>query len=138
MKFLNVCLLMVSLTFPCFANDKKPKTEEDPVVWGITSQNRWCVIFKQYTNTNTKFWGVAITQKRVGELEVIETQNYDLPQKKWLEDQDGVDQLMRISTKDRIKFVKIPEKYTPTQLERARAACKESSVYPQAEQPAAQ
>jgi hypothetical protein len=137
MKIFGIFLLVVALTTPSFANDKKAKVEEDPIVWGITSQNRGCVIFKQYTNTNTKFWGVAITQRRVGALEVIETQNYDLPQKKWIEDQNGADQLMRLSVKDRIKFVKIPEKYTPNQLEKARAACKESSVTPQPEQPAA-
>jgi hypothetical protein len=123
------------LAAPTLANDKKAKVEEDPVVFGITGQNAGCVIFKQSTEKNTKFWGVAVSQSRVSALEVIETQNYELSQKKWV-GQDGADELTRIAVKDRIKYVKIPEKYTPNQLEKARAACKESAVPPQPEQPA--
>ena len=126
-------MVLASLSF---AKDKKPKVEEDPVVWGILSQNVGCVIFKEYRKTNTKFWGVAVTQKIYSGLEVIETQNYDLRQKKWIEDQDNMNQLQRLSLKDKIKFVKIPEKYTDNQLEKARTACKEPSVPPQPEQPA--
>jgi hypothetical protein len=135
MKTFGICLLAFALTSPSFASDKKAKVEEDPLVFGITSQNTGCVIFKQYTEKNTKFWGVAASQSRVSALEVIETQNYDLPQKKWV-GQDGADQLLHLAVKDRIKYVKIPEKYTPNQLEKARAACKESAVTPQPEQPA--
>jgi hypothetical protein len=135
MKIFGVCLLVVALTAPTFANDKKAKVEEDPIVFGVTSQNTGCVIFRQYMEKNTKFYGVAISQSKVSALEVIETQNYDLAQKKWV-GQDGADELMHLAVKDRIKYVKIPEKYTPNQLEKARAACKESSVAPQMEQPA--
>jgi len=134
MKIFGVCLLLVVMATPTLANDKKAKVEEDPVVFGITGQNAGCVIFKQYTEKNTKFWGVAVSQSRVSALEVIETQNYDLSQKKWV-GQDGADELTHIAVKDRIKYVKIPEKYTPNQLEKARAACKESAVPPQPEQP---
>jgi hypothetical protein len=135
MKLFGVCLLVAALTAPTFANDKKAKVDEDPVVFGITSQNAGCVIFRQYTEKNTKFWGVAVSQSRVSALEVLETQNYDLAQKKWV-GQEGADELMRIAVKDRIKYVKIPEKYTADQLEKARAACKESAVPPKPEQPA--
>lgn len=135
MKIFSLCLLVVALISPSFANDKKAKVDEDPIVFGITSRNAGCVIFRQYTEKNTKFWGVAVSQSRVSALEVIETQNYDLTQKKWV-GQDGADELMRIAAKDRIKYVKIPEKYTPNQLEKARAVCKESAVAPQPEQPA--
>ncbi len=135
MKIYGVCLLVVALTAPSYANDKKAKVDEDPVVFGITSQNEGCVIFRQYTEKNTKFWGVAVSQSRVSALEVIETRNYDLPQKKWV-GQEGADQLTHLAVKDKIKYVKIPEKYTPNQLEKARAACKESAVTAQPEQPA--
>lgn len=134
MKMFGACLLLIALTAPAFANDKKTKAEEDPVVFGITGQNAGCVIFKQYTEKNTKFWGVAVSQSRVSALEVIETQNYDLAQKKWV-GQDGADELTRIAVKDRIKYVKIPEKYTPNQLEKARALCKESAVLLQPKDP---
>ncbi len=76
MKIFGICLLVVALTAPTFADDKKAKVDEDPIVFGITGQNTGCVIFRQYTEKNTKFWGVAISQSRVSALEVIETQNY--------------------------------------------------------------
>ena len=130
MKTPVFCLLILVVIAPAFAADKKPKVEEDPTVWGILSQNTGCAIFKEFRKTNTKFWGVAITTKTVSGLEVIETQNYELEQKKWIEDQDNMNQLQRLALKDKIKFVKIPEKYTDAQLEKARAACKEPSVTP--------
>jgi hypothetical protein len=130
MKKFYLCLVVIALATPSFGNDKKAKAEEEPTVFGMMSQNVGCVIFKQYINTNTKFWGVAISQKKVGVLEVIETQNYDMEQKKWTEDQDSMDQLLRIGVKDKVKFVKIPEKYTPNQLEKARSACKDSAITP--------
>src|SRR5258708_19368176 len=120
MKLFGVCLLVVALTAPSFANDKKAKVDEDPVVFGITSQNEACVILRQYTEKNTKFWGVAVSQSRTSALEVLETQNYDLLQKKWV-GQEGADELMRLALKDRVKYVKIPEKYSPSQLDKARA-----------------
>jgi hypothetical protein len=127
MKSFAISLLVFSLSVPGFANDKKPKVEAEPVVFGITNQNSACVIFREYTEKNTKFWGVAVSQSRTSALEVLETQNYDLPQKKWV-GQEGADELTRLAVKDRIKYVKIPEKYTPGQLDKARAACKESGA----------
>jgi hypothetical protein len=127
MKLFAISVLVLSLTVPGFANDKKPKAEEEPIVFGVASQNVACVIFRQYTEKNTKFWGVAVSQSRTSALEVLETQNYDLPQKKWV-GQEGADELTRLALKDRVKYVKIPEKYTPSQLDKARAACKESAT----------
>ena len=130
MKTFGLFLLIVVLISPSFARDKKPIAEEDPTVWGLLSQNAGCVIFKESHKTNAKFWGVAITAKTYGTLEVIEAQNYDLAQKKWIEDQESMNQLQRLSVKDKLKFVKIPEKYTNSQLEKARAACKDASATP--------
>ena len=130
MKTPILSLLLVLLAVPSVANDKKSRTDEDPTVWGMLAQNTGCVIFKEFRKSNTRFWGVAVTAKIYGGLEVIETQNYEMTQKKWVEDQDAMDQLQRISVKDKIKFVRIPEKYTNAQLEKARLACKESSLTP--------
>jgi hypothetical protein len=129
MKLFAISVLVLSLIVPGFANDKKPKVEEEPIVFGVASQNVACVIFRQYTEKNTKFWGVAVSQSRTSALEVLETQNYDLPQKKWV-GQEGADELTRLALKDRVKYVKIPEKYSPSQLDKARAACKESAASP--------
>jgi hypothetical protein len=61
--------------------------------------------------------------------------NYNMTQKKWIEDQEGTDELLRIALKDKVKYVKIPQKYTPGQLENARAACKESAIPPDSDKP---
>jgi hypothetical protein len=60
----------------------------------------------------------------VGKLTLIETQNYTFNDKVTLETQDNMNNLMRIAQNDHIKFVKVPEKYSPDLLEEARAACK--------------
>ena len=39
----------------------------------MIGQNLGCVIFQEYRKTNTKFWGVVVTQKTFSGLEVIET-----------------------------------------------------------------
>jgi hypothetical protein len=82
------------------------------------------VIFQEGHKTSGKFWGVAVTTKTVGKLTVIETQNYTFDQQEILETQENMDDLMRRAQKDHVKFVKIPEKYLPELLEKARASCK--------------
>ena len=66
---------------------------------------------------------MAVTTKTVGKLTVIETQNYALDQKEFLETQETMDNLMQKAQKDHVKFVKIPEKHSPDLLEKARASC---------------
>lgn len=123
-RLVGVILLLAALTLPSLADDKPAKPESDPVVFGMGDQNAvGCVIFKEST------------QKKVTSLEVLETQNYDIQQKKWLEDSDHSSALLNLAVKDRVKFVKIPEKYTPAQLEKARAICKEPSSAPASEKP---
>ena len=116
MKILGMVLLACLLALPAFTDEKKPRVADaDPVVvFGMMDQNVGCVIFKEYQ------------QKKVLALEVLETQNYEIQRKKWIEDVDGSGELVNLAIKDKVRFVKIPEKYTPEQLEKARAACKES------------
>jgi hypothetical protein len=120
---LPIALLIFAAMAPAgFAADKS--ANQDPVVWGALSQNAGCVIFKEGHKTSGMFWGVAVTTKTVGKLTVIETQDYTLDQKEILETQDNMNDLMRRAQKDHVKFVKIPEKYSPDLLEKARASCK--------------
>ena len=123
MKRLAALLAFTVLTPISFAASKPPA--QDPVIWGILSQNTGCVIFEEGHKTSGKFWGVAVTTKTVGKLTVIETQNYTLEQKEILETQENMDDLMRRAKTDHIKFVKISEKYPPELLEKARASCKQ-------------
>ena len=127
MKIVALCALTFVLISASFAKDKRKTENQDPIVWGMLSQNTGCVIFKEYQKTSGKFWGVAVTTSTHSELEAIETQNYDLKQKKWKETQENMDELQSLSLKDKIKFVKIPDKYSDQQLEKARNMCKEPS-----------
>jgi len=104
------------------AKDKQPPAE--PIAWGVLSGNASCVIFQEGHKTSGRFYGVAVTTKTVGKLTLIETQNYTFDQKELPETQENMDNLMLLAQKDHVKFVKIPEKYTPELLEKARAYCK--------------
>ncbi len=78
----------------------------EPVAWGALSGNSSCVIFAEGHKTSGRFYGVAVTTKTVGKLTVIETQNYALDQKEFLETQETMDNLMQKAQKDHVKFVK--------------------------------
>jgi hypothetical protein len=123
MKLLAVFLLLLVMAPLSFAAGKKAQNQE-PVVWGALTQNAGCVIFEEGRKTKGMFWGVAVTTTSVGKLTVIETQNYTLDETEFLETQETMDSLMQHAQKDRIKFVKIPEKYSPELLEKARTMCK--------------
>lgn len=121
---LVVTILAFALVMPATLSAEKKVQEMDPVVWGITSNNSGCVIFAEGHQTSGRFYGIAATTKTVGKLTLIESQNYTFDQKVIPETQENMDNLMRIAQNDHIKFVKIPEKYSPELLLRARTSCK--------------
>ena len=123
MKRCATLLAFAGIATMSLAASKPPM--QDPVVWGILSHNTGCVIFAEGRKTSGRFYGVAVTTKTVGKLTVIETQDYTLRQKEILETQENMNDLMRLAQKDHVKFVKIPEKYPPDLLDKARASCKE-------------
>lgn len=117
-------LLCFVLAIPTALSAGKTPPASDPIVWGILSNNSGCVIFAEGKHTSGRFYGVAVTTKTVGQLTLIETQSYTFNQKVTPETQENMDDLMRLAQKDHVKFVKIPEKYSPDLLEKARIACK--------------
>jgi len=129
MRAVFLPLLALLLSPGALGQEQKPADTQDPVVFGMLSQNTGCVIFREFRKTSGMFWGVAVTTKTVGKLEVIETQNYALDRKKWDETvQDDMNELQRIAVRDKVKFVKVPNKKpTDEQLKKARALCKEPS-----------
>ena len=96
----------------------------EPTAWGALTGNSSCVIFAEGHKTSGRFYGVAVTTKTIGKLTLVETQNYTFEQKEVLETQENLNNLMQMAQKDHVKFVKIPEKYSPELLEKARASCK--------------
>ena len=129
MRILLIAILALFLSPVAAAKDKKPADSQEPVVFGILSQNAGCVIFREYRKTSGMFWGVAVTTKTVSPLEVVETLNYKLEQTMWNEThQEDINELQRLAVKDKIKYVKIPNKNpTDEQLEKARSLCKQPS-----------
>lgn len=129
MRHVLLLLVIFSVLPNALAQDGKPADFRDPVPFGMVSQNTGCVIFREFRKTSGMFWGVAVTTKTVSKLEVIEGDHYNLNRKLWDETQiDDMNELQRIATKDKIKFVKIPSKKpTSEQLEKARAMCNEPS-----------
>ncbi|MGD0938954.1 MAG: hypothetical protein ABR905_04510 [Terracidiphilus sp.] len=122
MKILVILFLFLVLATTGKAADKNAQTRE-PIVWGALSHSTGCVIFAEGHKTKGMFWGVAVTTTTMGKLTVVESQNYTLDQKEYLETQETMDDLMQRAQRDRVKFVKIPEKYSPDQLEKARGMC---------------
>ena len=64
MRTLMIALLTFSLSPVAIAKDKKPADAQEPVVFGILSQNVGCVIFREYPKASGMFWGVAVTRKQ--------------------------------------------------------------------------
>jgi hypothetical protein len=126
MKLTATIPLVLSLLIPaCVSAQKKPQ-DQDPVVWGMLSNNTGCVIFAEGTKTSGRFYGVAVTTKTVGKLTFLEAQNYTFDQKEVLETQENMNTLMQRAQKDHIKFIKIPEKHSPELLEKARSLCNQA------------
>lgn len=117
-----ISLLVLATSVPIASGKSTPA--QDPIAWGMLHQNSGCVIFEEGHKTKGMYWGVAVTTKTSGKLTVIETQNYTLPQKEYIETQEVMDQLMRFAEQDHVKYVKIPEKYSADLLEKARGMCK--------------
>jgi len=124
MKISTLIVAGIVLTNSISFSAQNKSQDPEPVVFGMLSSNSSCVIFAEGHKTSGKFYGIAVTTKTVGKLTLIETQNYTFNQKEVLETQENMDNLMQMAQKDHVKFVKIPEKYSPELLEKARASCK--------------
>jgi hypothetical protein len=110
------------------ADDKSGAESREPVAWGLLSQSKGCVIFREYKKTKVGFFVVIVTAKSHGELQVVESVGYELDPKIWVENDDNMNELQRRAMKDAIRYVKIQDKYTPEELEAARALCRKESV----------
>ncbi|MGA3209870.1 MAG: hypothetical protein ABSD20_01105 [Terriglobales bacterium] len=129
--WLILSILAATLLPSTYANDKNQGESELPVAFGMLSNNSACVIFREIHKTSAKFYGVAVATRTVTELEVVEAQHYSLDRKLWTEKQEDKNELQRLAVKDKVKFVKIPNKNpTEEQLEEARAMCNEPSDEP--------
>ncbi len=119
--FLAACLIIAAAS-PLSSQNKSQTAE--PVVWGALSNTSACVIFVEGHKTTGRFYGVAVTTKTIGKLTLLEAQNYTFNQKEVLETDENMANLMHLAQTDHVKFVKIPEKYPPELLEKARSTCK--------------
>ncbi len=106
-----------------FAKDKT--ADQQPVTWGMQSGNDGCVIFKESDETSSEMapGGGGFTTHTVKQLEVLEAIKANLPKKKYSETKEDLDALANVGMENHLKFVKIPKKYTPEQLEKAKGMC---------------
>ncbi|MFP5228717.1 MAG: hypothetical protein ACLGXA_13930 [Acidobacteriota bacterium] len=106
-----------------YAKDKT--ANQEPVAWGMQSGNEGCVIFKEYDTTVSAMaqGGGGFTTQTVKQLEMVDAIKATLPKKKYSETKEDVDALNQLGMQNHLKFVKIPKKYTPEQLEKAKAMC---------------
>jgi hypothetical protein len=104
-----------------FAKDKP--ADQDPVAWGMQSGNDGCVIFRESEEMMSTNQGGTYQSYTVKQLEVIDAIQATLPKKKYSETKEELDALSQIAMENRLKLVKIPKKYTPEQLSRAKTLC---------------
>jgi hypothetical protein len=123
-----VCALLGVLPGSANADTKSSAESREPVAWGLLSESKGCVIFREYKKTKVGFWVVVVTAKSHGELEVVETVGYELDPKVWIENEENMNELQRRAMRDSIRYVKIQDKYTAEELEAARALCRKDSV----------
>lgn len=104
---------------------KNKAENQEPQAWGMQSGNSGCVIFKESEETSSALaaGGGGFTTQTVKVLEVVDSINAKLPHKKYGETQDDLNTLQKLSMADHLKYVKIPKKYSPEELDRAKAMC---------------
>ena len=128
LTLLGVLAAFVSLCGPSAAQEK-PAAPRAPSAWGMLGTHKACVIFREYRKTKVGFFVVVITTKTHSELEVVETTDgYVMDPTKYVEDDTTMDALQHRAIKEELRYVKVQDKYTPAELEAARALCKQEVV----------
>ncbi|MFI4890676.1 MAG: hypothetical protein ACHQIL_09100 [Steroidobacterales bacterium] len=61
-----------------------------PLVWGISSHAKACVIFREYAKTTVGFAVIAAGMSQHAELQVIQSGPYRLAKPVWVEDQGSM------------------------------------------------
>lgn len=120
-----IALAAVMLAPASFAKDKKDKKEDKPpMAWGMNSGNAGCVIFGESEQTTSEMNGPnGFTTHTVKVLEVVDAINAKLPKKKYEETKANLDKLESLSMQNHLKYVNIPKKHKPEELEQAKAMC---------------
>ena len=104
-----------------FAKDKA--ADQAPFAWGMQSGNDGCVIFRESEEMTSQNEGGTYKSYTVKQLEVVDTVKATLPLKKYSETKENLDALEELSMQQHLKYVKIPKKYTPVQMEKAKGMC---------------
>lgn len=126
---IGAAVALAALSGSCIADGTPDAPVPSASAWGILSPPKACVIFREYRKTKVGFFVIVVTTKTHSELEVIEaTDGYLLEPKKWVEDEASLQELQHRATKDGLRYVKVPDKYTPQQLEAARALCRKENI----------
>jgi hypothetical protein len=123
-----LCMVLCVAPRAAKADEKSNAQPREPVAWGLLSKSKGCVIFREYKKTKVGFFVVVVTAKSHGELEVVESVGYELDPRVWLENEENMNELQRRAMKESIRYIKIQDKYTPEELEAARALCRKESV----------
>ncbi|MDE2137251.1 MAG: hypothetical protein KGJ68_07420 [Gammaproteobacteria bacterium] len=111
------------------ADEKASAPPHTPSAWGLLTAHKACVIFREYRKTKVGFFVLIITAKTHSELEVIETTDgYVMDPKTYVEDEATMDVLQHRAIRDGLRYVKVADKYTPAELEAARALCRQEEI----------
>lgn len=120
--------LVGCVSYETSSKQTKDGAPQAPVAWGTMSNAKGCVVFREYSKNTLGFFVVAAGVTSHGELEVVETDGYTLSKPVWKEDQESLNELQRLANQDKLRYVKIPGKYTPDQLDAARVLCRKQNA----------
>ncbi|MGI0086212.1 MAG: hypothetical protein ACREBQ_14125 [Nitrososphaerales archaeon] len=105
-----------------FARQKKDQLNSITFA-GTTQGNAGCAVLEKHMPVKGKLLFAGVIYART-EYKVIQTFNAKLPKQKYTGSGD-VKKLNQFATENKIKLVIIPSKYTPDQLQQAKADCKQ-------------
>lgn len=120
-----IAMVMILAAAGAVTHAKDKTANEEPQAWGMQSGNDGCVIFKESEQVESAMapGGGGFTTHTVKQLEIVQAIKATLPKKKYSETKEELDSLQQLSMQDHLKFVKIPKKYTPEQLDKAKTMC---------------
>ena len=120
-RLMALGLAAVAMDTAGFAKDKA--ANQEPFAWGMQSGNDGCVIFRESEEMTTENEGGTYKSYTVKQLEVVDAIKATLPRKKYSETKENLDALEQLAMQNHLKYVKIPKKYTPEQMEKAKGMC---------------
>jgi hypothetical protein len=108
----------------------RPSSEgpPEPQIWGVFAKPKACVIFREYKKVSYGFFVLVLLSRVHSELKVLESNGYDLQPGVWVKNEENMDELYKLAMKEGLRYVKLRDNYSPSELSAARELCQETDI----------